>query len=311
MQPTMDVQPPGFPPGQATGEKAGGGGGGGGLLRPGAPPSSNSSTAWQWPSGKQAYGGPSPWAPLTDVYIVTPLMETDLHRVVYSKQKLSDEHIAYFAYQLLRGLRYLHSAGVLHRDLKPSNLLLNANCDLRICDFGLARALHLPDVLGVQDGGRGAEDVVMSGMPTATAGECGGAPSRAGPSPSHGSAGFSVHGVGSSAGSSGSGGKSQVEGPGVGAVGLTSTFASSSATSLRSMGGVSVPSGCTPSPSSSFPSSLASSAYLTHGAYTAPPTGDPTQVAATTLTEYVVTRWYRGEHGEGGHTLGCDATSRD
>lgn len=42
-------------------------------------------------------------------------------------------------YQVLRGLKYLHSASVLHRDLKPSNLLLNATCDLKICDFGLAR----------------------------------------------------------------------------------------------------------------------------------------------------------------------------
>jgi len=41
--------------------------------------------------------------------------------------------------QVLRGLKYIHSANVLHRDLKPSNLLLNANCDLKICDFGLAR----------------------------------------------------------------------------------------------------------------------------------------------------------------------------
>lgn len=47
--------------------------------------------------------------------------------------------LQYFLYQLLRGLKYIHSANVLHRDLKPSNLLLNANCDLKICDFGLAR----------------------------------------------------------------------------------------------------------------------------------------------------------------------------
>ena len=40
---------------------------------------------------------------------------------------------------MLRGLNYLHSANILHRDLKPGNLLVNANCDLKICDFGLAR----------------------------------------------------------------------------------------------------------------------------------------------------------------------------
>lgn len=47
--------------------------------------------------------------------------------------------LQYFLYQILRGLKYIHSANVLHRDLKPSNLLLNANCDLKIADFGLAR----------------------------------------------------------------------------------------------------------------------------------------------------------------------------
>ncbi|XP_040991180.1 mitogen-activated protein kinase 3-like [Juglans microcarpa x Juglans regia] len=75
----------------------------------------------------------------TDVYIATELMDTDLHQIIRSNQTLSEEHCQYFLYQLLRGLKFIHSANVIHRDLKPSNLLLNANCDLKICDFGLAR----------------------------------------------------------------------------------------------------------------------------------------------------------------------------
>lgn len=47
------------------------------------------------------------------------------------------------ALQILRGLKYIHSANVLHRDLKPSNLLLTAACDLKICDFGLARTRYV------------------------------------------------------------------------------------------------------------------------------------------------------------------------
>ncbi len=74
-----------------------------------------------------------------DMYILYELMDTDLHQIIRSSQPLSDEHCQYFIYQLLRGLKYIHSANVLHRDLKPSNLLLTANCDLKICDFGLAR----------------------------------------------------------------------------------------------------------------------------------------------------------------------------
>ncbi|XP_043212356.1 mitogen-activated protein kinase 1-like [Amphibalanus amphitrite] len=75
---------------------------------------------------------------MKDVYIVQCLMETDLYKLLKT-QKLSNDHICYFLYQILRGLKYIHSANVLHRDLKPSNLLLNTTCDLKICDFGLAR----------------------------------------------------------------------------------------------------------------------------------------------------------------------------
>lgn len=81
---------------------------------------------------------PKDFVSFKEVYLIQELMETDLHRVIRT-QDLSDDHCQYFVYQVLRALKYLHSAKVLHRDLKPSNLLVNANCDLKVCDFGLAR----------------------------------------------------------------------------------------------------------------------------------------------------------------------------
>jgi len=71
-----------------------------------------------------------------DLYIVTDLFECDLDRIITSDQPLTDSHHQYFLYQILRGLKYIHSANILHRDLKPSNLLVKSNCDLAICDFG-------------------------------------------------------------------------------------------------------------------------------------------------------------------------------
>ncbi|KAG0218994.1 kinase-like domain-containing protein [Mortierella sp. GBAus27b] len=74
-----------------------------------------------------------------EIYLVQELMEADLHQIIRSEQPLTDAHFQYFIYQICRGLKYIHSANVLHRDLKPGNLLVNADCELKICDFGLAR----------------------------------------------------------------------------------------------------------------------------------------------------------------------------
>ncbi len=69
-------------------------------------------------------------------------MEADLHQIIRSEQPLTDAHYQYFIFQVLRGLKFIHSAHVVHRDLKPGNLLVNADCELKICDFGLARGFN-------------------------------------------------------------------------------------------------------------------------------------------------------------------------
>jgi nemo like kinase len=74
-----------------------------------------------------------------EIYLLTEFMQSDLHRIIVSQQPLTADHIKVFTYQMLRGLKYLHSANILHRDIKPGNLLVNSDCTLKICDFGLAR----------------------------------------------------------------------------------------------------------------------------------------------------------------------------
>ncbi|GJZ65304.1 mitogen-activated protein kinase 9 [Tanacetum coccineum] len=74
-----------------------------------------------------------------DIYVVFELMESDLHQVIKANDDLSPQHYQFFLYQLLRGLKYIHTANVFHRDLKPKNILANSDCNLKICDFGLAR----------------------------------------------------------------------------------------------------------------------------------------------------------------------------
>lgn len=76
-----------------------------------------------------------------DIYMISELVEGDLYSIIKSPQKLEEDHIKFIIYQILRGLKYQHSANVLHRDLKPRNILISSKCEVKICDYGLARLL--------------------------------------------------------------------------------------------------------------------------------------------------------------------------
>lgn len=80
-----------------------------------------------------------------DIYLICDYMESDLHAVIRANI-LEEIHKQYIIYQLLKALKYMHSGQLLHRDIKPSNILLNSDCQVRVCDFGLARSVvQLPD----------------------------------------------------------------------------------------------------------------------------------------------------------------------
>jgi len=86
-----------------------------------------------------------------DIYLVFEYMETDLHAVIRANI-LEDVHQRFIIWQLLKGLKYIHSAAIIHRDLKPSNLLLNSECLLKIADFGLARSIEFKEEEGEGQG---------------------------------------------------------------------------------------------------------------------------------------------------------------
>lgn len=78
---------------------------------------------------------------VSDLYLVTEFVDTDLYKLLNSAQFLTTDHIKTFMHQILLGLKYLHSSNIIHRDIKPANVLLHEDCTLKICDFGLSRVV--------------------------------------------------------------------------------------------------------------------------------------------------------------------------
>lgn len=75
--------------------------------------------------------------------MVFEYLESDLDQVMRKKLEFGEMHMLKLIYNALIALSFMHLANVIHRDIKPGNLLLNSNCDIKICDFGLARSIAI------------------------------------------------------------------------------------------------------------------------------------------------------------------------
>lgn len=79
-----------------------------------------------------------------DVYLIFEYMDTDLHAVLIARV-LEESQRKFIFYQILKTLKFIHSANVIHRDIKPSNIFINRDCKIKIGDFGLARTIAADD----------------------------------------------------------------------------------------------------------------------------------------------------------------------
>lgn len=77
------------------------------------------------------------------IFIVMELEEFDLNKLIKlgNESTLDKSHVKNLMYNLLCAVNFLSTANVIHRDIKPGNILMNKFCQIRICDFGLARTL--------------------------------------------------------------------------------------------------------------------------------------------------------------------------
>ena len=76
------------------------------------------------------------------VFFVFDFLPTDLCQVIRCEQiVLEDEHVKKIMFDLFSVVDYLHSNNIAHRDIKPNNILINEECEVRLCDLGLAKQL--------------------------------------------------------------------------------------------------------------------------------------------------------------------------
>jgi len=105
--------------------------------------------------------------PFDEIYLVLELCDTDFKKLFKSEVFLSELHVKTLLYNMVVGVKYLHSAGIYHRDLKPANCLANQDCSVKICDFGLSRAVGMesqPHLLNLPNTPREGEAPSTGGL---------------------------------------------------------------------------------------------------------------------------------------------------
>lgn len=78
-----------------------------------------------------------------ELSIVLEVADSDLKKLFMTPIFLTEEHVKTILYNLLLGEKFIHESGIIHRDLKPANCLLNHDCSVKICDFGLSRSFNI------------------------------------------------------------------------------------------------------------------------------------------------------------------------
>lgn len=75
------------------------------------------------------------------LYLVIEFIDgTDVAQMILANGKLPPDHALAIAAHVCDALHYAHSHGVIHRDIKPANVLINREGQVKVCDFGLAKA---------------------------------------------------------------------------------------------------------------------------------------------------------------------------
>ena len=96
-----------------------------------------------------------------EIFIVMEYFKFDLETLLSQSINFSEDHAKKIIYNILSALNFIHSANILHRDLKPSNILLDENCNVRICDFGLSRTMSVSSIEKGSGNSKRIRDSVM------------------------------------------------------------------------------------------------------------------------------------------------------